>query len=118
MKGFSTQDEMKHPQKPQESFGTKEKEQLREIKVYGHQEWYLVQQDIEVHLDGKFLAKIPYKGVITVNLDYDNHCFEFQWKKGFGIVRKCQCFINKTFVGGVQIVTHRWADKISCQYTL
>ena len=117
MKGFHTQDEINNRQQIQKVQETI-KEQKREIHIYGYKEWYLPRLDVDVYLDGKKIDTIPYKGHLIVELDNNNHYFEFHWNKGLGIVKKCHCFLNEKFVGGIQLVTNRFLGSINVEFTM
>lgn len=117
MKGFYTQGELNSRQQEQQ-VRESTPVQTRDIHIYGYKEWYLPHLDVDVYLDGEKKGTIPYKGHLTVEIDNNNHYFEFHWNKGLGFVKKCHCFINNKFVGGLQLVTNRFLGIINVEYTM
>ena len=69
-----------------------------------------------IYLDGKKVGSVPYKGHYMVEVDDNNHYFEFHWT--MAIKGKCHCPINKTFVGGLQLVTNRFLGSINVEFTM
>jgi len=119
MKGFVSNEEEKNlsGNKNKKSDSTSKKTS-RVIRIYGDKEWHWFTYTMDVYLDGQLIGKISSGKTMDVEIDYNNHCFEFHWNRVIGQPKKCMCFINTTFVGGIQIVVHRILDKISSEYTL
>ena len=117
MKGFYTQKEMQGLHQDEVVLKST-KVQKREIHIYGYKEWYLPALDVDIYMDGVKKGSVPYKGHFVVEIDNGGHYFEFHWNRGLGIVKKCHCFINETFVGGLQLVTNRFLGTIKIEYTM
>ena len=90
----------------------------RRIRIYGYKEWYAISPDVEVFLNGVKVGTLAAKGELTVEIGNENAFFEFHMNQGLGIVRKCHCFVNQIFNGGLQLKTNRWTGSISVEYTM
>lgn len=90
----------------------------RKIRIYGYREWYAISPDVEVFLNGAKVGTLTAKGELAVEIGNENAFFEFHMNQGLGIVRKCHCFVNQIFNGGLQLKTNRWTGSISVEYTM
>ena len=92
----------------------------RIINIYGYKEWYAIDIPMDVYMNNEKIGTLSPKGKMTVELGDDNYYFEFVWHNGYMYQPKarCNCYINKTFCGGIQLCTNRWLGTISVAYTM
>lgn len=95
----------------------KEPSANRILRIYGYTEWYAITPDVEIYMNGNFIGSVAYQGVKEIVIGDDNYYFEFKLRLG-GITRKCHCFVNNTFNGGLKITTNRFWGTINVEYTM
>ena len=90
----------------------------RVINIYGYKEYYMITPEVDVFLNNRFIGKVAANSCLPVELTDDNAYFEFRLKAAIGFPRKCHCFVNKTFTGGLQLKTNRLFGTISVDYVM
>lgn len=91
--------------------------QKRVLRIYGYTEWYAITPAVDVYMNNTKIGSVAYRGVMEVELGNDDAYFEFHLNNG-GFTRKCHCYVNNTFNGGLQITTNRFWGTLGVKFTM